>query len=257
MVIETGSLSVDHERHEPAWPLIYRQARTAFHQAVSRRGRCDGVALHDARLCAVCSAWLRVRVGSPVATVVVAIVVRLDVRGVPESRVELTHLILALLALLIGNRCAERVVRRPFSEGTIARWVVEVFRQPLEYCVPQLCAERRKCVLNELNVGTNGHRLDQAPRQRPGSSQVLDCRRCKRELMWDSTFPRLIVTNQSDSDFAESKTIEPGARLRRRAFCFGNRPEETIRLSSVGDDPDRVWTAGKHIDLNPQHDPLP
>src|SRR6185436_16703666 len=126
MVIEIGCLIVDHECHEPTWPLVYRQALATLDQAVGHGCRCDGFALHDTRLCAVCAARLCIGVGSHVATVVIAIVVGLDRRSVPESRVELAHLILALLAILVFGRGAQGIFGRPWFWVEIARWFVEV-----------------------------------------------------------------------------------------------------------------------------------
>ena len=79
MVIETGGPIIDHERHEPTWPLADWQTIAAFDQAVGKRGCCDCVALHDTRLRAVCPTGLRVCVRPHVSTVVVAVVVGLNI----------------------------------------------------------------------------------------------------------------------------------------------------------------------------------
>jgi hypothetical protein len=80
-----------------------------MNQSISHRGGRNSVTSHDIGLCAVSPAWLRKSVGSPVARIVVTIVEGLDGGHIPESRVKLAHLVLAIRAHLILNRCPERV----------------------------------------------------------------------------------------------------------------------------------------------------
>lgn len=196
---------------------------------------------------AVSTARLRERIGPPVSSVVAAVVVGPDRRIIPESGIELTDLVLALPARGVVDRGAQRVPQNRTRLLT-ARWIREMARQPLEHQVPELCAERRECMLNELDFGSTGHGFDQSAGQRPGRLEIGRSCRCQRELRRDALSTRFIVAHEIDPYFAEPQTRKPGVLSDNRSFRPGYRAEELLRDLRVRDDPDWIWAAGKHVD---------